>query len=804
MDLVVSQQRIHPVRGLLLVENNGGGPFCMIAMRRWMLLNRLVYKAAKIDVLGGGRVYEVLPELLEFAGELGLKLSLRTSAVTEVGDLAALKEAGLHDVFICTSGDKMQELDVWLDGCAEAGLPLRVQLNVPLLGGLDTQKTVDKLKEAGVVSVNVALWDSFQKEGTNPPSPLIRGVSRGPFEERSKGEEAGSKALVEKMNDLVVSLESEGIEANLLDLPLCLAREENLIRAANSPQFFLDHQQYNRGAFELAESLHPKHPIIANKVLLLLLARHTLHRDPADFLLLPALLSKGILTVAMKILRKATMHLRIIRSVPKPLEKSREAYEKEILKQQEKARKTLGAECAKCSLQRICDHETEAFKSLLPGLPVVARQGENVVSPLHFSQGQPKYYDQIDEDRRDSLKRSTELAKCANDIVTNLKPDKIIAPFDYGVEKTYFELLEGGVRWYSVSNSEKLSVSLDILNAPSTVSVTFAGGIAEYIGFSFGRHCKIVCPMETYHHTLTLHIAGDGQYVFLRDGKAMIPMEFEGSHYVPLRLPTSLNLRLSVWNIDYSIMSQFVNIWKGHERVDTDTSEVKYSILIVSTRYTRRLQAALRCIAKQQDIDLKKIEVVIAYVPGLDATDDLIDSMKATYPDLSIVRSPFPEQNMNSKGFMINESISALSGEWVMLLDADTLLPPRMFAEIEKVDESYNFVAPDGRQMLTPETTAKILMGELEPWDDWQAVLEGSGEFRYREAKGVPVGFCQCVRKKCLEKIKYAEFDHFEGADMWFGEAMLDKYGREKRLDGLPVLHLDHGGSQWYGTQTHR
>lgn len=51
--------------------------------------------------------------------------------------------------------------------------------------------------------------------------------------------------------------------------------------------------------------------------------------------------------------------------------------------------------------------------------------------------------------------------------------------------------------------------------------------------------------------------------------------------------------------------------------------------------------------------------------------------------------------------------------------------------------------------------------------------------------------------------MKYAELDHFEGADMWFGMALQGKYGKETRLSGVPVLHLDHGGSQWYGTTKH-
>jgi len=99
--------------------------------------------------------------------------------------------------------------------------------------------------------------------------------------------------------------------------------------------------------------------------------------------------------------------------------------------------------------------------------------------------------------------------------------------------------------------------------------------------------------------------------------------------------------------------------------------------------------------------------------------------------------------------------------------------------------------------------TSRILMGEVEPWREWDDLLKGPGELRLRESHGVPVGFFQCFRASCLDKVSYLELDHFEGADMQFGVQMLAHFGREKRLIGMPVLHLDHGGSQWYGTQKH-
>jgi hypothetical protein len=106
--------------------------------------------------------------------------------------------------------------------------------------------------------------------------------------------------------------------------------------------------------------------------------------------------------------------------------------------------------------------------------------------------------------------------------------------------------------------------------------------------------------------------------------------------------------------------------------------------------------------------------------------------------------------------------------------------------------------------MLPPDVTAQILLGNVKPWKSWNELLNGPGEFRFREADGVPIGFFQCVRKSCMKKVQYFEMDHFEGADWFFGYYMRKEFGKEHRLSGVPVLHLDHGGSQWFGTAKHR
>jgi hypothetical protein len=139
----------------------------------------------------------------------------------------------------------------------------------------------------------------------------------------------------------------------------------------------------------------------------------------------------------------------------------------------------------------------------------------------------------------------------------------------------------------------------------------------------------------------------------------------------------------------------------------------------------------------------------------------------------------------------------------VIILDADTLIAPDTLQKLGELPADCRFAVPDGRKMLSPETTARVLLGELRPWEEWHALLNGAGEYRMREADGVPVGYCQCVRRECLDHVRYEQMHHFEGADWKFGKDMRDRYGLERRLSGSPVLHLDHGSSNWYGATRH-
>lgn len=779
--LRVEESRLPPARGLVTLHNQWGTRFGDIELKRWLRLNRIVFNVEKVDVLANVPFGEIPRSLFESAEELGLRISLRTDASHSPPDPRLLSGCGFHDAFVAPKHVSAPHFDAWLAALREAGLPVRIQVTAGPDSVAEAELLADRLSIA--VVVHVAAYDPFV------PMPAAR-------------KSTSSRACVEAMAALCRALESRGIECNLLRVPFCQVDPSLWPNVSNSRQFHLDHQQYNKSSFELATSLYRNVPAAVSKILLILLARSTFQRSFVDAVLLRLLLHMRLVYGWSVAIHKLTRHLkqRTGRAVAGI---SLEAHEREVEKSRQRERALLGPVCSSCSLRRICDHVGPDLLRAFPGLGPRSIEGELIVSPMHFAANQRKYYDAMDSERLAQDEARVALAKEANATVENRPPDRQIMPFEYTVEGAPYEHLEGGVRWHSITNTEKLSSPIEHVEPPFTLSVTFGGGIAEYAGFSFGRHCKLLCPMEGYRHTIVLHVDASGHFVLLRDGKSVRPVEFEGMFYVPLRLGGRLEPRISIWNIDAQIVTQFVKIWRGGHTGAPPAEGVKYSIVIVNSRYARRLQATLRSIAHQEGIDLSKIEVIVCYVPGLDATDDLIDSMRLAYPALRILRSPFPEQNANSKGFMINESVRMASGEWVVLMDADIVIAPNMFARIEEVAADSHFIAPDGRLMLSKEATAKILIGETEPWKEWRQLVNDAGEYRYREAKGVPVGFFQCFKREFIEDVKYAELDHFEGADMWFGMALQDRYGKETRLSGIPVLHLDHGGSQWYGTSKH-
>lgn len=737
---------------------------------------RIVLNAEMADILLNEK-FELLFPLLSSANEMGLGLGLRTSSMTVPVSMQAFIDSGLQQVHLDLKDSEHNRHDEWAEVCARNAIPMRMTIHAPYPIEMDPEAWSNTMVRAHLASITFSL----KKETAGRVSSL-----------------EGTMKWLEKACRI---LEAKGIEANIVDMPFCGSPDSLWINLLNDPQEQLNHSSYMPSSVDLVEKIGARKPFIGSMIIRVLLSRSTLNKEVQDTLMLPWLLRNSYRYLFFRVLRRLTIHMKVRRSTPS--ESSQSAFERELKKKQQAELKELGTTCSECSLKRICDHSSSVDSITWPDFTPEAVGGDHVVSPLHYSLNQPKYYSPTEKERLNQIQINDELGQEAVQFITSHEPDQIVTSADYSIENAHFDRMEGGIKWWSATQAEKYTSELGEFELPFTLSVDVGGGIADYFGVHLGRQCKILTPMEAYRHNFIFHVNEEGQYVLLRDRHPVHPSEFEGELYLPLRVGNRLQPRLSAWNIDNCIATQNLRIWSGPRGTKDSGNTVKYSIIIVSTKFTRRLQAVLQNLAHQKGFDLSSIEIIICYVPGLDATDDLIDSFSMTFPHIKIVRSPFPEKYMRSKGFLINESAKLIHGEWVMLLDSDTLLSPDYFSKIEALSDTADFIAPDGRRLLPPDITGAILMGELKPWEEWDRLLDGEGEFRHRETGGIPVGFCQCFRAKYLEQFPYLEVDHFETADMQFGMEMLNEIGEEHRISGRPVLHLDHGGSQWYGAQKH-
>lgn len=718
-----------PRRALIPLHNRAGRALRPAAARRWMAVARVCHKAVKADFFHRAGDFGAWAALVAEARAQDLAPALRTCAEAPPPDLAALRDAGLLDLFLSPRDPAPGQWRAWVDAAAAAGLPVRLQF---------------------AADARLAELDAAALDGVIALKPaLIQVRADDPLQPAGRDPEAAARA-----GALAIAADAAGIPVLLIDIPpeQLPAAARRFSRGAQSACAEPDH--YTLAARALAERLYPRAPWIAETVLLALLSRRASRLSQVDnFILARTLHVREGLLDRLAAWHKRTRLSGVPRGVPKAIE------------------------------------EWDA--------PLPPRGARDPASTRTV------YRDAVDlEMERDEAGRA-ELAAQARRVIAARRFDREITPGEYGAENAHVLASPGANRWCSIANVEKRGTPLGQWDPPVTFQVTIGGGHAEYAGFAFGDHARVLCPMDLLQHTLTLHVAADGAYVLLRDGAPARPVEFAGAHFAPRRLATRLDPRLALWNIDKDIFTQSVLVWEGGGATPTLSPAPRYSVVIVATRYARRLQAALLALARQRDFDPAQLEVLVAYVPGLDATDDVIDSLAAAQPALRVIRSPFAESDFRAKGRLINETARLARGAWLVLLDADTVLLPQTFAAFERHAERSHFMAPDGRKMLDPAATARILLGLCDPAGAWEELLAGPGEWRRREADGMPIGFCQAVRRDCFDAVRYEEHGHFEGADWRFARAVRERFGSETWLEGIPALHLDHGSSNWYGATRH-
>lgn len=799
--LIQVNDPLPPVRGLIPLHNAKGKPYPIRDIHRWIRFLRQELKVEKIDLAVQGKISFVAHALLHYYSKGDtlwmpncphhvpiVNLSLRTDCPEPPYWLQGTKWLKLFDVFLTPTSVNNPNLTAWLELCRREELAARLQIQPPFPEAFDTEGFCANAVNCGVTSVNIVLNDPFV-------TPAPKHVSVQSYE-----------TTLSQIHALAYGFANRGVEVNLYDIPLCHVAPDLRDCAGGRSRYFLDHQQYHRKAYRLAQMLYQYHPRLAGLALMFLSIRNHSYRPPTDAHLIHWLMvnqHKSLYSLLL-LLSKTVRRRGWFPGETELLEDREHAYLDEVVMEAEAAEKKMNAACRSCALRRTCDGETPLVRRYLPGLHVLPEKAERILSPRASLCRQSKYYDPIDNMRLQQEREWQDLAHEAAAVMSNRLPtplsiEKII------IDKTFYTKMPGAYRYYGFEDREHLSTLAFWGEIPFTLAATFGGGMAELAGFCLWDSIRLVCPMIAPSHQIVLHASADGRYVLLRDGQPVRPAEFRGKYFVPRRMPTYVQIKLSLWDIQGDICLQNLQEWRGEQDLSRK-DKVKYSFLVVSTRFARRLQAVLQGIAHQRGIDPEEVEVIVGYVPGLDATEDVLSSIRLAFPNLRVLHAPFPENAAHAKGFIINRSVSMASGEWVILIDSDIVVAPDMCSQLAKVPESAIIAAPVGRKMLPPDITGRILLGELRPWEDWDCVVAGPGENRFgekREGGEIPVGFCQCVRKSCFQEIRYNEYEHFEGADWEFAAAIVEKHGRCVWLES-PVLHLDHGGSQWFGTRTHR
>jgi hypothetical protein len=395
-----------------------------------------------------------------------------------------------------------------------------------------------------------------------------------------------------------------------------------------------------------------------------------------------------------------------------------------------------------------------------------------------------------------------DLVMTARDVAANLAAATEIKSSAYGLSNAPFDKMNGSIKWWSAFHERLLtSTVLRLIDPPFTISARFAGE-ADYIGFSFAANAQIMCPMTAESHRLVLHVSASGDYVLLKDGKPERPLHMAGMIHRAGRVPPGIELRLASYGYRLRLITQEVLLWEtaGEDVLPASSEPLDLSVIVVCTKYSRRLSLLVKSIAQQRDFDLRKAELLVAHVPGLDGTEDLLDCASLAWPALRIVPIRFPPDQQTSKGLMINLCVRRASGRRILVADADVIFPPDVFHRLETEYRDERCVAVAGRKMLDKKTTADLLLGLRDPMREFQELASGPGELRILEAKGTPIGFFQCVRRADFAEVNYEEMPHFEGADYRFASTMGSRFGGWTIIRDAVVLHLDHSGSRWFGT----
>ena len=227
---------------------------------------------------------------------------------------------------------------------------------------------------------------------------------------------------------------------------------------------------------------------------------------------------------------------------------------------------------------------------------------------------------------------------------------------------------------------------------------------------------------------------------------------------------------------------------------------VKISVLTCCYKYLQRLRVFLYSLARQ-DLPLEGFEVVITNPQSPDGLKEYLDSFHAAVPGFRLARVDVPEAKRRNRGWMIARAFECCRGEVVMGADCDIILPRDFLATMTAFSHKKpNNVLGVYRNLLSPETTARIVAGLVDPVTHFDELAREDNQ-EPDGHRGV-LGYCQVVPRVAMEKTGYPEeYDIIATSDVEFLKRLSKDQGMTPAfVPGMRVLHLWHPRN-WEGTE---
>ena len=218
---------------------------------------------------------------------------------------------------------------------------------------------------------------------------------------------------------------------------------------------------------------------------------------------------------------------------------------------------------------------------------------------------------------------------------------------------------------------------------------------------------------------------------------------------------------------------------------------LKISILTCCHRFLQRFQIFIQSICRQQ-FDLADVEVIVANPHSPDGLSDYLKLLQESHSTPVITEILLDPKYFRNRGFMLQKAFEQAQGEIVIGMDCDLVLPLDFLQRIvETVQANPDRIVGIYRNFLTPNTTALILTGNLDPYANFETLkLEDQEEPNgYR---GV-LGYCQALTHEAWKRVGYpVEFDEIAKSDVAFNDRLATIQITPLFLRNVVALHLHH------------